>query len=207
MALATSLHNRVVPCTCRLRQGRALRSKFGGTRDTAPRVRASEYQWRTRSMRGIRPNLLVGRVPQCSIQQPRSSGWRALAKVHIRESGSAECRTGHSTAEAPVPSAPSAVNCAGLPETLLESELFVHVRGSFTGAYRDKLGKLEFADHGTMFLDEIGEMTHAQGLLLRFLETGELQKSARSCRRPRQRSRRRSNELEPARHDRPGDVP
>ena len=70
-----------------------------------------------------------------------------------------------------------AVNCAGLPETLLESELFGHVRGSFTGAYRDKLGKLELADRGTMFLDEIGEMTlRMQGLLLRFLETGELQK-------------------------------
>lgn len=70
-----------------------------------------------------------------------------------------------------------AVNCAGLPETLLESELFGHVRGSFTGAYRDKLGKLELADNGTMFMDEIGEMTlRMQGLLLRFLETGELQK-------------------------------
>ena len=69
------------------------------------------------------------------------------------------------------------VNCAGLPETLLESELFGHVRGSFTGAYRDKLGKLEIADTGTMFLDEIGEMTlRMQGLLLRFLETGEVQK-------------------------------
>jgi transcriptional regulator with PAS, ATPase and Fis domain len=70
-----------------------------------------------------------------------------------------------------------AVNCAGLPETLLESELFGHVKGSFTGAYRDKPGKLEMADRGTMFLDEIGEMTlRMQGLLLRFLETGELQK-------------------------------
>src|SRR5215813_4327806 len=70
-----------------------------------------------------------------------------------------------------------AVNCAGLPETLLESELFGHVRGSFTGAYRDKPGKLEIADEGTIFLDEIGEMTlRMQGLLLRFLETGEIQK-------------------------------
>jgi transcriptional regulator with PAS, ATPase and Fis domain len=69
------------------------------------------------------------------------------------------------------------VNCAGLPETLLESELFGHVRGSFTGAYRDKPGKLEIADQGTVFLDEVGEMTlRMQGLLLRFLETGELQK-------------------------------
>src|SRR5216683_2122795 len=69
------------------------------------------------------------------------------------------------------------VNCAGLPETLLESELFGHVKGSFTGAYRDKPGKLEMAHLGTVFLDEIGEMTlRMQGLLLRFLETGELQK-------------------------------
>jgi transcriptional regulator with PAS, ATPase and Fis domain len=69
------------------------------------------------------------------------------------------------------------VNCAGLPETLLESELFGHVKGSFTGAYRDKAGKLELAHEGTIFLDEVGEMTlRMQGLLLRFLETGELQK-------------------------------
>jgi two-component system NtrC family response regulator len=69
------------------------------------------------------------------------------------------------------------VNCAGIPETLLESELFGHVKGSFTGAYRDKPGKLEMADGGTILLDEIGEMTlRMQGLLLRFLETGEIQK-------------------------------
>jgi two-component system response regulator AtoC len=69
------------------------------------------------------------------------------------------------------------MNCAGLPETLLETELFGHVKGSFTGAYRDKSGKLELADRGTVFLDEVGEMTlRMQGLLLRFLETGELQK-------------------------------
>jgi transcriptional regulator with PAS, ATPase and Fis domain len=70
-----------------------------------------------------------------------------------------------------------AVNCAGLPETLLESELLGHVKGSFTGAYRDKPGKLELADQGSMFLDEIGEMSlRMQGMLLRFLETGEVQK-------------------------------
>jgi transcriptional regulator with PAS, ATPase and Fis domain len=70
-----------------------------------------------------------------------------------------------------------AINCAGIPETLLESEMFGHVKGSFTGAYRDKPGKLEMAADGTVMLDEIGEMTvRMQGLLLRFLETGELQK-------------------------------
>jgi transcriptional regulator with PAS, ATPase and Fis domain len=69
-----------------------------------------------------------------------------------------------------------AVNCAGLTESLLESELFGHVRGSFTGAYRDKPGKLQLAHRGTLFLDEVGEMSlRMQALLLRFLENGEIQ--------------------------------
>ena len=68
------------------------------------------------------------------------------------------------------------VNCAGVTETLLESELFGHVKGSFTGAYRDKVGKLRLADLGTLFLDEVGEMSvRMQALLLRFLENGEIQ--------------------------------
>ncbi len=69
------------------------------------------------------------------------------------------------------------VNCAALTETLLETELFGHVRGSFTGAYRDRSGVLEQAHRGTIFMDEVGETSpRMQGLLLRFLETGEIQR-------------------------------
>ena len=69
-----------------------------------------------------------------------------------------------------------AVNCAAIADTLLETELFGHARGSFTGAYRDRMGRLEAAHRGTIFLDEIAEMSlQMQAHLLRFLETGEIQ--------------------------------
>ncbi|MEO5822611.1 MAG: sigma-54 dependent transcriptional regulator [Vicinamibacteraceae bacterium] len=68
------------------------------------------------------------------------------------------------------------INCAGLPDSLLETELFGHVKGSFTDAHRDRPGLLQVANRGTIFLDEVGEMSlRMQALLLRFLETGEIQ--------------------------------
>src|SRR5258708_34897368 len=69
------------------------------------------------------------------------------------------------------------INCVSVPDSLLEAELFGHVRGSFTGAYRDRIGLLEMAHNGTVFLDEVCEMSpRMQALLLRFMETGEIQR-------------------------------
>ena len=69
------------------------------------------------------------------------------------------------------------INCPAIPETLMESELFGHVKGAFTGASRNHTGRIQQADDSTLFLDEIGDLSlPAQAKLLRFLESGEIQR-------------------------------
>src|SRR5262245_4980041 len=128
----------------------------------------------------MRTGLLLGSSPQIrALDEDLRDAARSDARVLITgESGVGKelaARTIHafsSRSSGPL----VALNSAGVPDSLLESELFGHMRGSFTGAYRDKPGIFEVARNGTVLLDEVGEMSlRMQSLLLRFLETGEIQ--------------------------------
>ena len=101
-----------------------------------------------------------------------------------------------------------AINCAAIPETLLESELFGHERGAFTGADRRRIGKFEQCHGGTLLLDEIGDMAlSTQAKILRLLQEGRFERiggsETLSCRRPRHRR----HEPGPGSDDRTGTVP
>ncbi len=77
------------------------------------------------------------------------------------------------------------VNCAAIPKDLIESELFGHEKGSFTGAFSQRIGKFEQADQGTLFLDEVGDMSlDAQAKMLRVIEEGRLERVGSSTGKP-----------------------
>jgi len=111
-----------------------------------------------------RIRLVAGRRSAVLIEGPTGSGKELVARALHRLSP----RAGRKMV---------ALNCAAIPESLLEAELFGHTRGAFTGAVQGRTGRIEAAHGGTLLLDEIGEMPLAlQAKLLRFLETGELQR-------------------------------
>lgn len=111
-----------------------------------------------------RIRMVAPRLTPVLIEGPTGSGKEVVARALHRLSPRAGRRL-------------VALNCAAIPETLLEAELFGHTRGAFTGAVRGRTGRIEAAHGGTLFLDEIGEMPLAlQAKLLRFLESGELQR-------------------------------
>ena len=100
------------------------------------------------------------------------------------------------------------VNCAAIPEELIESELFGHEKGSFTGAVRKQIGKFVEADGGTIFLDEIGDMSaRAQAKVLRVLEAGEVEPVGAAKVGTRRRARHRRDEPRPDRVDPGGPLP
>ncbi len=111
-----------------------------------------------------RVRLVAPRMTPVLIEGPTGSGKELVAEALHRLS--ARSRKPFVT-----------INCAAIPEALLEAELFGHTRGAFTGAVQSRIGRMEAADGGTLFLDEIGEMPLAlQAKLLRFVEYGELQR-------------------------------
>jgi DNA-binding NtrC family response regulator len=111
-----------------------------------------------------RVRLVARRSTSVLIEGPTGSGKEIVAEAVHRLS----CRNAKPFV---------AINCAAIPEALLEAELFGHTRGAFTGAVQGRVGRLEAANGGTLFLDEIGEMPLAlQAKLLRFVECGELQR-------------------------------
>jgi DNA-binding NtrC family response regulator len=143
-----------------------IEASAGGGRESAGTERLPELVGNAACMLEIsrRIRLVAPRSTPVLIEGPTGSGKEIVAEALHRLS---------TRSRKPF----VAINCAAIPESLIEAELFGHTRGAFTGAVQSRIGRIESADSGTLFLDEIGEMPLAlQSKLLRFVESGELQK-------------------------------
>jgi two-component system nitrogen regulation response regulator NtrX len=135
---------------------------------------------RFRELVGDAPRM-IGAAPvfQQAVQQATRVARSDVTVLLSGESGTGkELLAAHIHRESPVSAGPFVkVNCAAIPTELIESELFGHEKGAFTGAATSRRGKFELADGGTIFLDEIGDLHEAsQAKLLRILQDGELQR-------------------------------
>ena len=124
---------------------------------------------------------MIGRSPAFlqAVEQATQVARSDVTVMLLGESGTGkELLAAHVHRESPFASGPFVkVNCAAIPTELVESELFGHEKGAFTGAATLRRGKFELADGGTIFLDEIGDLHEAaQAKLLRILQDGELQR-------------------------------
>jgi DNA-binding NtrC family response regulator len=148
-------------------QSIASRDAHGSTGPSAPNTcRLPEFIGSHPAMLELsrRIRLVAPRTTPVLIEGPTGSGKELVAGALHRLS--------HRSARRLI-----ALNCAAIPEGLLEAELFGHTRGAFTGAVEGRMGRIEAAHGGTLFLDEVGEMPLGlQAKLLRFLESGELQR-------------------------------
>src|SRR5579885_2763366 len=129
---------------------------------------------RLREELGHRYQVLGDSVPMKALRQQIALAAPTNGRVLIYgESGTGKELVAHALHAASLRSREPfvEVNCAAIPEELIESELFGHVKGSFTGASEDKIGKFQKADNGTLFLDEVGDMSlRTQAKVLRFLD-------------------------------------
>jgi two-component system, NtrC family, nitrogen regulation response regulator NtrX len=140
-----------------LRKNRELRSELDGG------VAFVGTSPKTQSLLELLERVAAG-MPRVLIQGENGTGKELVARLLHRKSG---------RSEAPFVE----LNCAAIPEELIESELFGHERGSFTGAGERRTGKFELADCGTLFLDEVGDMSlRTQAKVLRALEEGRIQR-------------------------------